>query len=289
MSYSRASARQQVAGKALLHNRKEKKQSVQTGKNELMQEENMKHLYGKLPQALIAIIALSLLVVGCSDDDNGSNNVNRAPQNVQITLSNTTLPSNGGTVTVTVSATDPDGDQLNYTYNVTLGTVTPNGSQATWVLSPNTGTNDLQGQITVTVSDGTANAQATAGVTVQGQQAASGATISGRLYFPPGPSVDLSNAQFAIYLSYADWAVYNPLMSVAATGSGASVNYTLTGIPEDSYLLEGWSDRDGDLQWSSGDAVGWYGSGAWGAPNFNFYPVLSGQSYNVEMQMVLIP
>ena len=245
---------------------------------------------------MIALLAIVMLVaVGCSsDDDNGTEPPANNAHAASAVCNPNSLGSGGGQVQVTVTANDSDGDALTYSYSAAFGSGLPtsptSSSSASWTLPANAGTNPAPYTVDITVSDGEGGSvTVSAGVTVEGQQQQSGATISGTMSFPPGPSIDLANSQFAIYTSYDNWNFYNPLMATASIGSGASVTYSLSLIPEGSYLLEGWSDRDGDLAWSSGDAVAWYGGGLWGQPNFTFLPVLTGQSYNQNFSMQLIP
>lgn len=244
---------------------------------------------------LIALLAIVMLVaVGCSSDDNndnGNNDTNSAPQNVTITLSQTSLGSSGGSVTVSVSASDPDGDALTYTYSVTLGSVSGSGSQVTWQVPANSGTSTLQGSITATVSDGKLSAQAQAGVTVAAA-AAQTTKITGTLRMAAGASGNLDNTQVAVYRTIGDWNTYAPAALDAAVGIGlgASATFSLDPIADGTWYLDAWKDIDGSLNWSSGDLVGWVGAGGLSSPSLSAFSLAQGEHKIIDINdMIPIP
>jgi hypothetical protein len=223
----------------------------------------------------------------CADCPLGENH---APIIESFTASDNVLPSSGGTVIITVVATDQDGDVLTYSYSASFGAIVGSGSTVSWVLPANTGSSDIQAVLTVTVSDGEASSTAMLAVTIQGQSGPSGGTLSGTLMLPAGQNGDLSGAKAYIYTSIVDWSTYSPFMFTAATGSGVYVTYSLSNIPAGSYLFDAWKDSDGDLVWSSGDYVGWFGTGSLGAPNLVFLYLATGQSRTIDIyNMILIP
>ncbi len=115
---------------------------------------------------LVAIIGLA----GC-----GGGGGDTPPQNHDPTINSLTSadaqvwPSQGTTVTVTAS--DQDGDSLSYAWTTSGGTINGSGTQITWVAPTTTGDHT----VTVTVIDG------------QGGQAQQSVTINVDDIGPPPP------------------------------------------------------------------------------------------------------
>jgi uncharacterized protein (DUF2141 family) len=223
---------------------------------------------------------LMILSSGCSkSDSNPVATQNHPPTVNSVTCSPTSVGSNGGAITVTVSATDSDGDQLTYSYSVSLGTIAGNGATAIWTVPATEGAHT----VSVTVSDGVASAVGQSGVSV----AASATVITGTLTLQPGVQGDLGNTQVAIYVNLNDWNTYNPVMYVAAAGTGASVTYTISNVPPGTYYLDVWKDNDGNSVWSSGDFVGWYGSGALSAPLLSPLAITQGETKVISISGIV--
>jgi hypothetical protein len=74
------------------------------------------------------VSALILLSSNCSDDDKGSDPTNRAPQITSIVADPDTFLAEHFT-TVTVEATDPDGDELDYAWDRSQEWLSPLPSQ----------------------------------------------------------------------------------------------------------------------------------------------------------------
>lgn len=93
----------------------------------------------------IGVLFVSFVVVlsSCSKEDNN------APTVTEVNVSPETVAT-GGSAVVTVTATDPDGDALVYTYIVTGGSVSGNGAMADWMAPDTPGAYS----ITVSVNDG---------------------------------------------------------------------------------------------------------------------------------------
>ncbi|MFH2056285.1 MAG: hypothetical protein ABIJ61_10035 [bacterium] len=237
---------------------------------------------------MIALLVIVMLVaVGCSSDDkdNGNNDTNSAPQNVAISLTQTALTNAGGTVGVTVSASDPDGDALTYTYSVTLGSISGSGSAVNWIVPQNTGSSTLQGSITVTVSDGSLSAQAQAGITVAGVAQTERTRIYGTLSLQAGVNGNLDNTQVAIYGTLGDWNTYAPALYTAATGVGAgsSATYNLEPVASGLWYLDAWKDIDANGIWSAGDLVGWVGAGGLNSPTLSAFSLAQNQELQINI------
>lgn len=244
--------------------------------------ENVYRFSFRLLSAVVALAFLATFPMGCSSDDNPVTPTNHAPVVNSVTCSPAQLGSGGGTVTVTVSATDQDNDQLTYSYSATLGTVSGSGAVATWSVPGTEGAHT----VSVSVSDGQANATGQAGVSVS----AAVTQITGTLSLAAGAAGDLGNTQVAIYTDLVNWNNYSPSKFTAATGTGASVNYTISNVPPGNYYLDAWKDMDGSLSWSVGDFVGWYGSGALSAPSLTQFSIVQGETKVINIAgMIPIP
>ncbi len=187
----------------------------------------------------------------------------------------------GGIVTVTVDASDTDGDQLTYQYQVTGGAISGSGSSVTWTAPSQIGAHS----VTVTVSDGNGGQITGNGSVTVNQQVTQ---ITGTANFPAGSSGDLTNAKVSLYTSFENWNGNNPIKYVAATGSGSNVSFSITDIPPGIYYLDVWKDNDNSAGWSIGDFVGWYGDGGLGSPTLSEISVVEGETKTVTISMMSI-
>ncbi len=156
-----------------------------------------------------------------------------------------------------------------------------NGSSVSWIAPSQAGAFS----VTVTVSDGNGGQVTGSGALTVNQLVTQ---ITGTASFPAGSSGDLQNAKVSIYTSYDNWNNNNPLMFVAATGSGSNVSFAISDIPPGLYYLDVWKDNDNSTSWSSGDYVGWYGAGGLGAPTLSEISLTEGETKNVEISMQTI-
>jgi len=115
---------------------------------------------------------------------------------VNSIIANPTTVNTGGTVTITVSATDEDNDALTYHYTCSGGTISGTGNTVTWV-APNTvgsytvsiyvndGTvNSNSKSVTVTVTDGDGGAITDGGDTTNGDEEGGGEKEKGKGFIP---------------------------------------------------------------------------------------------------------
>jgi hypothetical protein len=112
--------------------------------------------------------------------------------------------------------------------------------------------------------------------------------VTGTAFFPAGTSGDLSNSKVSLYLTYDDWLNNVPVKFAAVTGSGASVSFTLSNVNPGNYYLDVWKDIDNTGTWSSGDFVGWYGSGGLGSPTLTPFQIAAEQTFNCTITMYII-
>ncbi len=228
---------------------------------------------------LFSIILLSSIIVitACKKDEE-----NKIPTVSAVTVTPATINA-GGTVTVTVAASDPDGDALTYAYTATGGAVQGTGNVATWVAPNAAGAYS----VTVLVSDGnggTANGSGALTVTDVPPET----KITGTAQFPAGTSGDLSNAKVSIYTSWENWNTNQPIKFAAVSGAGASVTFTITDVLPGNYYLDVWKDIDNSANWTLGDYVGWYGSGGLGSPSLTQFQITEGQTFNCSVNMYII-
>jgi len=228
---------------------------------------------------LLMVVSLATLMVfnACKKDETNSNPV------ITAVMVNPSTVSAGGTATVTVTASDPDGDALTYAYIPNGGSIIGTGSMVSWT-APNTGG---AYSVAVTVTDGKGGtASSTGALTVQ---AVSNVTkITGTASFPAGTSGDLSNAKVSIYTSWENWNFNQPIKFTATQGSGASVTFEMVDVLPGNYYLDVWKDIDNSATWTSGDFVGWYGSGGLGSPQLTEFQIAQGETKNFSVSMYII-
>jgi len=222
--------------------------------------------------AMITAIAFS----SCKEDEASNGN----PTISSVIINPGSVNANG-IVSVAVTATDPDGDPLTYSYIVTGGAVSGTGASVSWTAPSAAGAHS----ITVTVSDGKGGTAVGNGALTVLQPVTQ---VTGTAKFPAGTSGDLSNAKVSIYTSWDNWVNNQPIKFGAVTGSGASVSFTLTNVNPGNYYLDVWKDIDNSATWSLTDYVGWYGSGGLGAPALTEFQISEGQTFNCSVDMYII-
>lgn len=107
--------------------------------------------YFKIFVTILLIISLNALLTGCSDDKS-NNSSNRSPVITSLTATPDSVSVDlGQTSTLTVVASDPDGDQLTIHWDASAGNVDPDtGTTTTWTAPMEV----IPSVVTVSVSDG---------------------------------------------------------------------------------------------------------------------------------------
>jgi hypothetical protein len=110
-------------------------------------------------------------------------------------------------------------------------------------------------------------------------------SVYGSISSPAGNPLDLGNTKVYLYTSLANWGNYLPAYTALCTGTGPTVTYLFNHIAEGLYYMDVWKDNDNSLAWSSGDYIGWYGTG--GFSNITLTPIeittMSSIQINIEM------
>lgn len=224
---------------------------------------------------LFLLVALAVLgLESCNKE------TNKNPVVTSVTVNPASVNANG-TVAVTVVASDPDGDALTYSYTVTGGAISGTGPNVTWTAPALEGAHSVN----VTVNDGK-------GGTATGSSALTVlpavTQVTGTARFPAGVSGDLVNSKVSLYTSWDNWNANQPVKFASVTGSGPSVSFTIPNVNPGNYYLDIWKDMDNDANWSSGDYVGWYGSGGLGSPILTEFQIAQGQTFSCEVNMYII-
>jgi hypothetical protein len=229
-----------------------------------------------LPMILFLALFTAAGLQSCDKKDDSNKN----PTVSSVTVNPPSVNANG-IASVTVVATDPDNDPLTYSYVVTGGAITGSGASVSWTAPSAEGAHS----VTVTVTDGKGgSATGNAALTVLPAVT----QVTGTARFPAGVSGDLSNAKVSLYTSYDNWLYNQPIKYGAVTGSGATVSFTLTNVNPGNYYLDVWKDIDNSATWTSGDYVGWYGSGGLGSPQLTEFQIAQGQTFTCTVDMYII-
>lgn len=219
--------------------------------------------------------AVLLVLASCTKTNN--------PPVVSAVMVNPSVVDAGATTNVTVTATDLDNDPLTYVYQVNGGATNGTGPAVQWIAPSTAGAYS----ITVTVTDGKGGQGiGTGALTVN--QVVSSTSVRGTASFPAGTSGDLSNAKVSIYTSWDNWLNNQPIKFGAVTGTGSSVSFTLNDVLPGNYYLDIWKDNDNSATWTTGDFVGWYGSGGLGSPTLTEFQITQGQSVSMTINMFII-
>ncbi|MCX6244872.1 MAG: hypothetical protein NTU98_09225 [Bacteroidetes bacterium] len=113
-------------------------------------------------------------------------------------------------------------------------------------------------------------------------------TVNGTASFLTGVSGDLSNAKVSLYTSITEWANNIPVRFAAVTGSGSSVTFSITNVLAGTYYLDIWKDIDNSASWSSGDFVGWNGTGSIGTISLQPFQLAGGSTFTASITMYIL-
>jgi hypothetical protein len=112
--------------------------------------------------------------------------------------------------------------------------------------------------------------------------------VVGTASFPAGVSGDLTNCKASLYIGLTEWQNNIPVAYRAVTGSGATVTFNISNILPGTYYLDVWKDIDNTGTWTTGDFVGWFGSGSIGSPTLTPFQVVQGGTYTANVTMYIV-
>ncbi len=182
----------------------------------------------RLPLSTVAGMMALLALAACNDDS--TTPANTGPRISSLTAEPASVAA-GSTAAITCTATDPDGDDLTYTWSSSSGTIAGSGSAVSWTAPGDVGAHT----VTCRVSDGEASAQDTVTIPVfetvvpgtmvtipAGTFAMGDSYDEGNIEERPVHTVSLSGYTIGKYeLTQAEWAVYMDPPTYS-TGAGAT-------------------------------------------------------------------
>ena len=235
----------------------------------------MNTVYSVARHISVSTVAI-LLLAGCFSEPTAP--ANQAPSISSVSVTPEEVIA-GETVTVTVSAQDPEGDALVYAYSVNGGAVNGSGSSVSWTSPSSEGAFS----ITATVTDAP-GLRATASATLMVLPAPT--EIRGTVELEVGQSGDLSNALVSLYADLNDFANNLPMKTDGAEGSGGTAAFVFDSLPEGTYYLSVWKDNDNSASVNDGDFYGWYGSEVYPDGSLTPVTVAKGQVQTITVTAV---
>lgn len=212
----------------------------------------------------LATLAISCGPTSCKEEDKNTD------PSVSILKTEPVEINAGGVLSVLSAASDADGDDITFSYEVSGGTVTGDGTLVFWNMPSTAGSH----KITVKADDGKGG-KASAEKTITALEPVTQISGIGELV---GTGADLKDSK--IYL----WNVYpttgNAYKNFPVSGSGTKVAFNLTGFAAGDYYVLLWKDVDNSGSPTMGDLVGWYGDGDYHTPNYFKIQVGEGQTFN---------
>jgi len=237
----------------------------------------MKNLPRPLPAIICLLVPVAILFnISCNEK------VETVPVIDSITISPDTVAA-GGIALITVTAMDQDGDELVFSYSPQAGKISGYGDSVYW-FAPTKG--GLYRTI-VRVTDPSGN-QTSDSIRLFVLNSGK-SEIVGTASFPEDIVFDLSSAKVRIYTSIAARTAGQAADSTDVFGFGPIVSYRLPSVTPGTYYLDVWKDMDNSLTHSSGDFLGWYGSGDFAAPILKPIVVQDSIPSQVQVQMNVMP
>lgn len=214
---------------------------------------------------IFATLAISCsLLTSCKDEDKNTD------PSVSILETEPAEIHAGGVLSVLSAASDADGDDITFSYEVSGGTVTGAGTLVFWNMPSTAGSH----KITVKADDGKGG-KASAEKTVTVLAPVTQISGIGELV---GTGADLKDSRVYIWNVYP--TIGNPLKNFLVSGSGTKVAFNLTGFPAGDYYILLWKDSDNNGAPTMYDLIGWYGDGDYHTPNYFKIQVADGQTFN---------
>lgn len=188
----------------------------------------------------------------------------------------------GGLALLSAKATDADGEDMVYSYIVNGGTVIGYGDSVYWHV-PLTG-GWYNAILRVTDPAGNQTMDSTKVFVIDSGMS----PITGTASFPESVNFDLSGAKVRLFTSLADRALGHAADSTEVFGFGSIVSYTFPAVEPGTYYLDVWKDMDNSITLSTGDFLGWYGTGDFNSPLLKPIIVQSGIPSQVQVQVNVV-
>lgn len=216
----------------------------------------------------MALMPFIAVMAGSCEKNNNSDPV---ISTVQV---NPSTINAGGVTHVSVTATDPDGDKLTYSYSVSGGSISGSGANVIWKLPSASGNQT----ITVVADDGN-KGKAEKTFTISTQAAMT--QISGYAIMQGGGYLDGTKA--FLYSGYP--SASTPILNIPVVAVGSTAVFNITGITAGDYYLMLWKDCDNNRDASVGDFLGWYGDGDYHTPSFQKITVADNATFQCYIKM----
>jgi hypothetical protein len=216
---------------------------------------------------MLVLSSATILFNSCEKDSNSD------PVISEVIFNPATINANG-TTNVSVSASDPNGDNLTYTYSVSGGTITGAGADVIWSAPAMQGEHTL----TATADDGQGG-QVTKTVKITILEPVT--QISGIASLQGGGY--LSDAKVYLYAGYPTAA--SPIKTQTVNDNGFMAVFNFTGITPGDYYVLLWKDCDKNGSASVGDYIGWYGTGIYQSPTYTKITVADRETFQCYMKV----
>ena len=221
----------------------------------------------------ISLILISAtLAIGCSLLTSCSKDDKNSDPSVSIIKSEPTEIHANGILSILAAASDPDGDEITFSYEVSGGEIRGAGTLVFWTLPSTAG----EHKIIVKADDGNGGKSS---YEKKVTALAPTTQISGVAEMQD-TGADLKDAKVFLFNVYPTTGT--PFKNFVVTGSGARVVFNLTGFEAGDYYILLWKDVDKNGAASVGDLIGWYGDGNYLSPNYFKIQVSEGQTFCCE-------
>lgn len=215
---------------------------------------------------MLVLLSATLLFNSCKPD-------NTNPLIEEVVFNPADINANG-IINVSVSAIDPDGDKLTYTYTVSGGTISSAGANVIWTAPATSGEHTL----TATADDGNGG-QVSKTVKINIQEPVT--QISGIATLQSGGY--LTDAKVFLYTEYP--ATANPIKNQFVNAIGTMAVFNFTGITAGDYYALLWKDCDKSGGATVGDYIGWYGTGIYESPYYTKITVADRKTFQCNLKV----
>lgn len=230
----------------------------------------------------LTIGSLGLLLFFCLFSVSCTKEIQNIPVIESFSVSPDTVIA-GDIALLTSVATDADNEDLVYSYNVSAGQLSGYGDSVYWLTPLYAGI--YNSVLRVTDPNGNQSIDSVKLVVLSSGMS----TVSGTASFPEGVNFDLSDAKVRLFASIADRNAGHSLDSTRVFGFGSIVSFKFPAVEPGTYYMDVWKDMDNSYTISTGDFIGWYGSGDFVYPNLKPLVVQDGMPVQAQIQVAVKP